>query len=49
MTEFKFEKCVVRIHGSAPEDLKTSTEKFMKKVIRCRRCQKQKEKLKTSC
>jgi hypothetical protein len=34
MTEYRFEKCVVRIHGSYDQDnLRSATEKFVKKVV----------------
>ena len=37
MTEYKIGKSVVRIHGKEPDNLKEATEKFMKKVIICRK------------
>ena len=34
MTEYKFENATVRIHGTVDlENLKTATERFMKKVL----------------
>ena len=42
MKEFRFQNAVVRIHGKEPSCMKEATEKFMKKVIICR-----KQKLKT--
>lgn len=43
MTEYKINNAVVRIHGEVDNDrLKTATEKFMKKVLKCRR-EKEKE------
>ena len=38
MTEYKFDKCTVRIHGSIdPERLKTATESYLKKVVRSKK------------
>ena len=38
MTEYKFQNATVRIHGSVNEErLKSATEKFMKKVLKCQR------------
>lgn len=38
MTEYKFEKCRVRIHGEAEQDkIRTATEKFVKGVTKCRK------------
>ena len=38
MTEYKINNAVVRIHGDVDHDrLRTATEKFMKKVLKCRR------------
>lgn len=35
MTEYKFEKCTVRIHGNYDRDnIRSATEKFMKKVLK---------------
>jgi hypothetical protein len=42
MTEYKFQNATVRIHGSVNQErLKSATEKFMKKVLKCQRKQKQ--------
>ena len=46
MTEYKFEKCTVRIHGNTPENIREATEKFIKGVIRCKK-RKTKEKIKS--
>ena len=37
MAKYRFDKCIVRIHGNEPENLKAATEIFMKKVIRCKK------------
>lgn len=38
MTEYKFDNCTVRIHGSIdPEKLKAATEAYLKKVVRSRK------------
>lgn len=38
MKEYRFEKCVVRVHGNPSQDnLKAATEKFMKKVLQSRK------------
>lgn len=41
MKEFKTEKCTVRIHGTCdPENLKRSTEAYLKKVVRRKKNEK---------
>lgn len=44
MTEYKFEKCRVRIHGEADQEkIRTATEKFVKGVIKCRKAKSKKQ------
>lgn len=33
MQEYRYEKAIVKIHGSTPSDLKESTEAFLKKIL----------------
>lgn len=40
MEQYKFKNATVRIHGTEPEGLKVATEKFVKKVMKCKREQK---------
>ena len=45
MTEYKFQNAIVRIHGSVNEErLKSATTKFMKKVLKCKKEQREKTK-----
>ena len=38
MKQYKVGNAIVRIHGSAePEQLKAASEKFMKKVMKCKK------------
>lgn len=38
MTEYKFDNCTVRIHGSIDQEkLKAATEAYLKKVVRSRK------------
>ena len=43
MTEYKHNNATVRIHGTCdPENLKRSTEKYLKKVVRSKKNEKKK-------
>lgn len=41
MKEYQLENCTVRVHGTADrENLKRNTEKYLKKVVRSKRNEK---------
>lgn len=45
MTEYKIKNATVRIHGNAdPEKVRSATEKYLKKVVRSKKNEKEKKK-----